>query len=245
VNSKVDASIFSVPIYILDGQPNWRLDQAVKRHGLLGPLASAIMIDDLSSVRWNFASKIAVVIWPMLSGDLSTAKVTSFQAKIEEARALTRERGVLFVGLLDAVEPDQHIDMVKSGFDMVGITGDIDQVLTNVFSLARWGRDLLPDVPVSQTKSPDRGIIVDRWIFQPLSHQVVLPTGKPVSLTEREVQYLHYLIDRDVKFAKIEEFTERAMQDQNERAIVYKLKKKLGADFPIMPTGNGRYILRV
>ena len=84
-----------------------------------------------------------------------------------------------------------------------------------------------------------------KWSFDETDRIVITPQEAKVRLTETEWQFLWYLLRRDVmRSTLVGEATAAFEAVQRKDAIVYKIRSKLGEDFPLERERSGGYSVR-
>ncbi|WP_299410718.1 hypothetical protein [uncultured Roseobacter sp.] len=139
----------------------------------------------------------------------------------------------------------QHRNLLlKAGFDFY-IPGDYDaNTVLQMYSIFEKNRFSKKERKYHFSGKHERNLKLGRWTLIVENQSVKTPSNVEVSLTKIEWDYLFFLIDRDIVKSEIPENTRVQYEEKvNAKAIVYKIKKKLGGDFPIKKKKLGPYHL--
>lgn len=206
-------------------------------------LASVGEFNDLADAE---LSTVCGVIIDLATKQLSAGEMDACYEDVERIRTLKRECNFVFfaiVSLHDSV--DQLALISRAGIDNVVVGSDAAHVLLNVFGSLRLLQSMV-DRRRSKFKREDAAFAsIGSWTFRPRFRSILLPNGEQQKLSETEWGYLAYLYDRDIRKIVMAENSKRKFEKEiNQKSTVYKLKKKLGSDFPIVAEGAGHYVLR-
>lgn len=220
------------------------IKQGVQSNDLLREQSSIMSVLDLSDIQSEILESICVVLMHVNSkiGDVKT--INKIYVDIERVRTKNTRSTIGFIALCGDMNSGNQGSLVAGGgVDIILYSFDVSNILHNVYGFIRFTRMLL-DQRRSTSEREDNVMAtkVGGWTLLPRFRSVKLPKGNIRKLTETEWYYLCYLVERDITKANIPEYTEREVgQSIRQNAIVYKIKKKLGASFPIVSSGMGNY----
>jgi len=163
-------------------------------------------------------------------------------AAVERARGFG-ETDKAFIALIDESQFAEALSYCESlGFDLLLPRTEPTLILGNLISLDRYRRAVSRGPRLQFSRAKPAGDCIGAWRLRPLTREVECPGGVIKKLTDAEWNYVDFLVKRDLTQIAIP--AKLALEiDGHPRlnALVYKLKKKLGEDFPIVSQGNGKY----
>jgi hypothetical protein len=154
---------------------------------------------------------------------------------------------ILFVAISRSLDFDcQQALYFTAGIDLVLEYRTIDTILIATLGLARRLRALRYQRRATFVYEDKPAEMIGQWKLLSGSRSVVHPNGSYCNLTQAEWDYLYYLYKRDVKKVDVAKDAELIFrQKSNLKALVYRIKKKLGSDFPLHSAAPGAYRLEV
>src|SRR5580692_3809006 len=246
-NNNLEASAFSIVIVSQDNSITRNIAAAIQSNQLLKSRSHVLTVSQVRAIKSAEVDEICVVL--VVVSDL-VQKIDSLEqlyADIEAVRANNSASTFVFVGLLEAEAVIDRQDLiVNSGLDLTADIGDAAKTLPNVFGLLRFSQSIVHGRRARLEREDSTRPKVGDWTLLVWSSSVKLPDGKVRALTKAEWDYLNYLVERDVLKTNVTNDVERKIgQQPRQNALVHKLKAKLGASFPIVPSGAGRYRIHI
>ncbi len=222
-----------------------RLRRSVEETLLLSQQVDFLWFEDLADIDAVDLSSVCAFLIDQALPDAVNSEF-DFYGEIERIRSLHQNSNIAFFTLANADgQFEQLMHVARTGVDGVILDLGADHILANTYGALRLLRSVA-DRRRSKFKREDIAPAIGPWIFVPRFRSIKLPDGSRKKLTDTEWGYLLYLFDRDVKKIDVAENSRRKYEGEiNQKAVVYKIKKKLGPDFPILAEVGGRYILRV
>lgn len=139
----------------------------------------------------------------------------------------------------------QHRDLLlKAGFDFYIPSDCVTQATLQMYSIFEKSQFSKNERKYHFSGKHERNLKLGNWTIILENQTIKTPDNTEVSITKLEWEYLFFLFDRDIRNSEIPDVTSGRYEEQvNSRAIVYKLKKKLGSDFPIFKKKSGPYYI--
>ena len=236
----------TICVVTTDGATAERINSEISSNLLLSKHTECLTVRSIEDLSDKKLKDVCVVLFHINPHEFGTAKIEWLNTHIEDIRAKFSSVTFVFIGFGENINKiNQRSIIAVGGIDIILERFD-KNAPANIFGLIRYTRMILNWRLPKTTRHNNMKIeIPGGWTLLP-QRIVRLPDESTVQLTEAEWNYLRYLVDRDIKKSAIAENTEREVgQSDRQNAMVYKLRKKLGASFPIVPAGSGGYRLAI
>jgi hypothetical protein len=220
-----------------------RLRRSVEETLLLNQQFDFLWLEMLADIDAVELSSVCAVLIDQALLDDGTSEFDSY-SEIERIRTLHQNCNIAFFTLANVYSQfEQLMHVARTGVDGVILDLGADHILANTYGALRLLRSVA-DRRRSKFKREDIAPAIGPWIFVPRLRSIKLPDGSRKKLTDTEWGYLMHLYNRDVKKLDVAENIRIKYEEEiNQKAVVYKIKKKLGSSFPIITEIGGRYIL--
>lgn len=209
--------------------------------------ADIFIVDDLSFVETMSLQELCVIIIDIKKTDITFSRLNEISDGIEHIISKKMESSILTIAIgSELTVNDQRQIYTICNMGLVLSDLDISGTMLASFGLARTWRSIWNYRHSLVNFGKKAGDTIGQWRLLPRSRSVMKPDGSTVLLTQTEWDYVVYIYQRDVKKVTSSEDVQRKFNSMpNQKALVYKIKKKLGAKFPINPNGAGTYSLNL
>lgn len=178
-----------------------------------------------------------------LDGPISQAEGMRLAEELGALRKARPDVNFVFIAYAAALaDGDASSLIVAYGFDTV-LFGPPGSLRANVVGLLRYVRaqSRKPDVTLKRVPQSAR-LKIGAWSIDAPSKTATLPTGKKTWLTDLEITFIRRLLAHqnspDAGALMHGEITETSTRPS---AVVHKIRRKLGSDFPIVSLGGEQY----
>lgn len=207
------------------------------------------LIDFRCSEEENIQSSVSPGKTSLLAFDCREISLTD--KGLAEKKSLVYEikarysSGFPIVAFGPSISAVQHRELLlRAGFDFFVSSDNSDHAVLQMYSVSHRSKVLSEGREYHFSGKHERNLTLGEWTLIVENQSIKMSSGEEISLSKLEWEYLFFLIDRDIRRSDIPENTKLHYEEKiNAKAVVYKIKQKVGGKFPIKKTKLRPYYL--
>jgi len=245
--TSTDISLEKYTLAIIDrSSRSYDLAALSSAHELIADCSNLIYVNDIKNLEKIEMEDICVALIFVDSNiELDLVDLNKLLEHL-----ISKHRDVLFITML--IAPRINAKQKRIIYDITGVNiicenKDLQDIMllslgvVRTFMYVRSGRKITLAQRISNSRSVNR-MFVGEWILLPDEAAIRTPNGQVIKLSPSEWNFVHLLYSRDV--AKIEidsDVAAKFLPATRQNALVYKIKEKVGSNFPIVANKGGGY----